>query len=79
MADTNMMGRLNGYLFDELERLSALDVGDADAVRSEIARSKAIEGLAQATVNNANVILRVSELRCEYSNARFQMPKQFEG
>lgn len=74
-----MMGRLNGYLFDELERLSELDTSDSEAMRNEIARSKAIEGLAQATVNNANVILRVSELRCEYSNARFQMPKQLEG
>ncbi len=74
----NDLKKLNDVLFDELERLSAVDVGNEDAVRLEISRSKAIEGIAKTAVDNAKTILEATRIRAEYSR-EVRMPRMLEG
>lgn len=80
MADAkqNDLGRLNEVLFAELERLGEVDLGDEEAVRLEISRSKAIEGIAKTTVDNARTILEATRIRAEYSR-EVRMPRMLEG
>jgi len=74
----NDLKKLNDVLFDELERLGAVDVGNEDAVRLEISRSKAIEGIAKTAVDNAKTILEATRIRAEYSR-EVRMPRMLEG
>ncbi len=80
MADKsqNSLGRLNEALFDELDRLNALDLEDEEAVKLEINRSKAIEGIAKTTVDNAKIIIDATRLRAEYGQ-QASVPKLLEG
>lgn len=74
----NALGRLNDALFAELDRLSTIDIKDEDAVKLEISRSKAIEGIAKTTVDNAKTILDATRLKAEYGRTT-PMPKMLEG
>ena len=81
MADQssqNALGKLNDALFAELDRLSSVDIKDEEAVKLEISRSKAIEGIAKTTVDNAKTILDATRLRAEYGRTT-PMPKMLEG
>ena len=79
MADKpNDLGRLNEVLFAELERLGSVDLENEDAVKLEISRSKAIEGIAKTTVDNARTILEATRLRAEFGRTT-AMPKMLEG
>ena len=79
MADKpNDLGRLNEVLFAELERLGSVDLEDEDAVKLEISRSKAIEGIAKTTVDNARTILEATRIRAEYTRV-MRMPRMLEG
>lgn len=78
MAEKNDLGRLNEVLFAELERLGSVDIENEDAVRLEISRSKAIEGIAKTTVDNAKTILEATRLRAEFGRTT-PMPKMLEG
>ena len=72
----NAMGRLQDALFDELDRLSSLDITDTDALKAEIERSKAVEGIARATIDNVGVAIEATRLRAQYTqNATITMPK----
>ena len=73
------LGRVNDYLFAELERLDTLDASDPDALRLEISRARAGEGMAKAAIDNANTILDVARLKAEYSGARVSVPKMLAG
>ena len=73
------LGRVNDYLFAELERLDTLDASDPDALRLEISRARAVEGMAKAAIDNANTILDVARLKAEYSGARVSVPKMLAG
>jgi hypothetical protein len=74
----NSLGRLNEALFAELDRLAAVDIKDEDAVKLEISRSKAIEGIAKTTVDNAKAILDATRMRAEFGR-QTPMPKMLEG
>lgn len=74
----NDLKRLNEVLFDELERLGSVDVTNEDAVKLEISRSKAIEGIAKTAVENAKTILDATRLRAEFGRTT-PMPKLLEG
>ena len=78
MAEKNDLGRLNEVLFAELERLGSVDIENEDAVRLEISRSKAIEGIAKTTVDNAKTILEATRLRAEFGRTT-PMPRMLEG
>lgn len=77
---TNTLGRLQDALFDELDRLGALDLTDADALKAEIERSKAVEGIARATIENVGVAIEATRLKAQYTqSATVTMPKLLEG
>ena len=80
MTDTkqNDLGRLNEVLFAELERLGSVDLENEDAVKLEISRSKAIEGIAKTTVDNARTILEATRIRAEFGRTA-PIPRMLEG
>jgi hypothetical protein len=78
MANDNTLGQLNIELFSELHRLREVDASDADALKAEVARSKAVEGIARTIVDNANTMLDVTRLRAEYSK-QVTVPKMLDG
>lgn len=41
MSSHNTLGRMTDMLFEELERLNAVDVADGDALAAEVERSRA--------------------------------------
>jgi hypothetical protein len=77
-AGQNSLGRLNEVLFSELERLSAVDITNEDAVKLEISRSKAIEGIASTTIENAKTILEATRIKAEFGR-QAPVPKMLEG
>lgn len=63
MAGTmNTLGDLNNHLFAELERLGDETLSPEELER-EIERSKAVTGVAQQVIANANTVLRSYEFR----------------
>ena len=58
---------------------TTLDASDPDALRLEIQRARAVEGMAKAAIDNANTILDVARLKAEYSGARVSVPKALAG
>ena len=76
----NTLGRLNEVLFAELERLDALDVTDEDALKREIERSKAVQGVAKEINTSARSVLDTVRLRAEWAGAKVAQPsKLLEG
>ena len=76
----NTLGRLNEVLFAELERLDAVDVTDEAALRAEVERSKAVQGVAKEINTSARSVLETARLRAEWSGARVAQPsKLLEG
>ncbi len=59
MAKQNLSD-LNGYLFEQLERLNDEEMTTQE-LSTEIERSKAISGVANNIINNASLALKVSE------------------
>ena len=76
----NTLGRLNEVLFAELERLDAVDVTDEAALRAEVERSKAVQGVAKEINTSARSVLETARLRAEWAGARVAQPsKLLEG
>lgn len=79
-AGANSLGRLNEILFAELERLDAVDVTDEAALRAEVERSKAVQGVAKEINISARSLLDTARLRAEWAGARVMQPsKLLEG
>jgi len=76
---SNTMGRLTDALFAELERLEQVDASDRDALRAEIDRSRAVQGIAKELNESAKTILDTARYRAEWAGARTAaMPKMLE-
>ena len=76
----NAMGRLQDALFAELDRLDAIDLTDTDALKAEVERSKAVEGIAHASIANVGIAIEATRLKAQYTqNATVTMPKLLEG
>lgn len=76
----NSLGELNSVLFDQLRDLRACDPRDVEALRAEIERSKAVEGMARMVVGNANVVMEAARMRAEYAPKNgMAMPRMLEG
>lgn len=76
----NSLGRLNEVLFDELERLSAMDIEQEDLLRIEMDRAKAIQGVAREINASAHTVMDAARMRAEYAGAKgLQPPKLLEG
>ena len=52
----NKISDLNNHLFEQLERLNDADI-NGDALNAEIARAKAITGIASQIVANGQLVL----------------------
>jgi len=58
----NTLGDLNNHLFAQLERLSDEDV------KEEMARAKAVTGLASQIIANGTLVLKARMLQLEYGS-----------
>lgn len=72
MADAkpNDLGRLNEVLFEELDRLNAMDADDRDAVALEVSRAKAVQGIASQITASSQIVLDTVKLRAEWAGSR---------
>lgn len=51
------IAHVNDVLFRQLDRLESVDRSDADALRAEIDRSKAVEGITRTVIDNGKLVL----------------------
>ena len=64
----NKLSDLNNHLYAQLERLNDEDT-QGEVLESEIARSKAVQGLGSTIINNAKLALDAEKFKTEYSRA----------
>lgn len=57
---------LNDYLFESLERLSAVDPADSEKVQQEIARAETVTKISAQVIANANTQIRAVKELNEY-------------
>lgn len=69
MAVQNKLVDLNNHLFEALERLNDEELTD-DKLKMEIERNKAITGVANSIISNANLALKVEEFRENYGTVK---------
>lgn len=74
MSD-NTLGNLNDVMFEELRRLSEVDVSDRDALDAEISRAKAMEGIAGKVIDNAETIMEATAMRAKLTAATVDVPR----
>ena len=74
----NTLGRLHDELFAELKRLSDVDASDDAALKAEIDRAKAVEGISRMVVENAKVVMDATMMRAELTH-EVRAPKMLEG
>ena len=51
---------VNEVLFRQLDRLEAVKSDDAESMRAEIDRAKAVEGIARTVIDNGKLVLDVA-------------------
>lgn len=74
----NKLTDLNDHLFAELERLG--DEGmDAEAMEAEIKRAKAVSGIAQQVIANADLGLRAAEFEDRKLDQNLRLPPMLGG
>lgn len=74
------LGTLNALLFEELERLNGCDLGDEDAIKREVERAKAIQGIAAQITASSKIVLDTVKLRAEWAGSRHAAtPKMLNG
>lgn len=79
MADNNItLEALNQALFAELRALRKVDVSDKDALKAEVERSRAVEGISKTIISNASIMLEATKLRTHYDQ-QLKMPKLLNG
>lgn len=78
VMDNNTLGQLNIELFSELHRLREVDASDPEALKAEIGRSKAVEGIAHTIIDNAKTVLDATRMRAEYTKDA-NVPRMLEG
>ncbi|AEG59353.1 hypothetical protein [Desulforamulus ruminis] len=61
----NTLGDLNNHLFAQLERLSDEDL-KGEELKEEMARAKAVTGLASQIIANGTLVLKARTLQLEY-------------
>lgn len=74
----NTLGDLNGYLFEQLERLNDPDLSPEE-LQMEFERSKAVTELGKTIVSNANVVLNAQKMFDGRMDADTKIPKMLEG
>lgn len=74
----NKMTDLNDHLFAQLERLGDEDLS-GDELEAEIRRAKAVRGVAQQVIANADVVLRAAEFEDRKIDADLRLPPMLGG
>lgn len=72
----NTIQGLQERLFRELDRLDDVDVSNKEALEAEVARSRAVEGISKAIIDNVDLMMRATQLKATLS---VNMPKMLEG
>jgi len=74
----NSLGDLNNILFEQLERLNDTDL-KGDALREEMDRAKAINGVAEKIIKNGSLVLSAKRMIDDRMDADLKLPKMLEG
>lgn len=74
----NTLGDLNGYLFEQLERLNDEDL-NGDALETELRRGKAMTDVAKQIIDNGKLVLDAQKFRDQRMDAEKVMPALLEG
>lgn len=74
----NTLGDLNGYLFEQLERLNDEDM-DEDMLKTELRRSKAVAEVAKQIIENGKLVLDAQKFVDKRDGADNVLPKLLEG
>ena len=69
--------KVSESLLAQLDRLEAVDASNADALRMEISRAKAVQGITAQLIANGNMTLDACRLRMEYGEMK--VPKGLLG
>lgn len=73
----NTLSDLNNHLFATLERLGDESL-DAEHMKMEIERAKAIKDVAGAVVSNSRLMLNAMEFRSQYGDEGGSIPKMLQ-
>lgn len=73
----NTLTDLNNHLFATLERLGDESL-DAEQMKMEIERAKAIKDVAGAVVSNSRLMLNAMEFRSQYGDEGGSIPKMLQ-
>ena len=73
----NTLSDLNNHLFATLERLGDESL-DAEQMKMEIDRAKAIKDVAGAVVSNSRLMLNAMEFRSQYGDDGGSIPKMLQ-
>ena len=69
--------KVSESLLAQLDRLEAVDASNADALRMEISRAKAVQGITAQLIANGNMTLEACRLKLEYGEVK--VPKGLLG
>lgn len=72
MAVRNTLVDLNGYLFEQLERVN--EAAPAD-IGQEVERARAMAGLADTIIQNANMVYKVAQYRDALAGGPARLPR----
>jgi len=73
----NNLSRLNDFLFEHLERLSAPDILDKE-LEKETNRTAVLASTSKQVINNAALVLEAEKTRIEYVHAFKNVPKMLQ-
>lgn len=74
----NTLGDLNGYLFEQLERLNAEELS-GEELETELKRVKAITEVASHVIANGKLVLDAQKFLDQRTDQEKEMPKLLEG
>ena len=74
----NTLGDLNGYLFEQLERLNDEDM-NSDALETELRRGKAMTDVAKQIIENGKLVLDAQKFIDARVDAKKDLPALLEG
>ena len=74
----NTLGDLNGYLFEQLDRLNSEDL-KGDALEAELKRGKAITEVAAQVMANGKLVLDAKKIVDDRNDIKAKIREMLEG
>ncbi len=74
MTKRRGLAGVNEAMFDELDRLDALDISDADAIAAEVQRARAVRDVAATIIDNGRLVLDLARADADTASA-IKIPK----